>query len=163
MPTGFPDHPILPYLILIRRPRVTVSDERGLRISASTESADAFHGDVLAVVQNPQFSPTVRPIVAQILEIPTTGILDIVEDHEHTHDLGSLRVSRPSIGPAKVGLGGCGPNSPAPNFCKFLKIKLENFVDFEKRCKMRIWMPNFVSIQTRTNLKKSDVSWPIAQ
>ena len=44
-------------------------------------------------------------------------------------------------------------------FVKILKIQLENFVDFEKCCKMPIWMQKFVSIQTRTGLKKSDVSW----
>ena len=40
-------------------------------------------------------------------------------------------------------------------------MQLENFVDFEKCCKMRIWMQNFVSIQTITSLNKSDVSWLI--
>ena len=44
---------------------------------------------------------------------------------------------------------------------KILKIQRENCADFEKCCKMRIWMQNFVSIQTRTSLKKSDVSWPM--
>ena len=39
--------------------------------------------------------------------------------------------------------------------CKFLKIQLENFVDFEKCWKMRIWMQNFVSIQPRTSPLKS--------
>ena len=29
-------------------------------------------------------------------------------------------------------------------------------------CKMRIWLQNFVSIQPRTSLEKSDVSWPTA-
>ena len=48
-------------------------------------------------------------------------------------------------------------------FCDFFNIQLENFVDFEKCCKMRIWMQNFVSIQTRTSLKKSDVSWPVGR
>ena len=28
---------------------------------------------------------------------------------------------------------------------------------------MRIWLQNFVSIQPRTSLEKSDVSWPTAQ
>ena len=40
-----------------------------------------------------------------------------------------------------------------------LKIQPDGSVDFEKCCKMRIWVPNFVSIQSITNLKKSDVLW----
>ena len=60
-----------------------------------------------------------------------------------------------------------------PNFCKYLRFfgksatfsknQLDNFVDLEKPEKMRIWLPNFVSIQPRTILEKSDVSWPTAQ
>ena len=58
-----------------------------------------------------------------------------------------------------------GANFSFAKICNFFKksaeFQLENFVDVEKCCKMRIWMQNFVSIQTRTSLKKSDVSWPI--
>ena len=44
----------------------------------------------------------------------------------------------------------------------FLKNQLDSFVDFEKCCKMRIWLQNFVSVQPRMSLEKSDVSWPTA-
>ena len=58
-----------------------------------------------------------------------------------------------------------GPRQGGPflseAIAKFCKIQVENFVDFEKCCKMRIWMQNFVSIQPRTSRKKSDVSWLI--
>ena len=37
---------------------------------------------------------------------------------------------------------------------------VDSFVDLEKPEKMRIWLQNFVSIQPRTSLEKSDVSWP---
>ena len=40
--------------------------------------------------------------------------------------------------------------------------KCENIVDLEKPEKMSIWLQNFVSIQPRTSLEKSDVSWPTA-
>ena len=56
------------------------------------------------------------------------------------------------------------------NFCNFLRFfakfatfsknQLDSFVDLEKPEKMRIWLQNFVSIQPRTSLEKSDVSWP---
>ena len=49
------------------------------------------------------------------------------------------------------------------NFATFSKIQLDSFVDFEKPEKMRLWLQNFVSIQPRTSLEKSDVSWPTAQ
>ena len=42
-----------------------------------------------------------------------------------------------------------------------LKIQLDSFIDFEKCCKMRIWMGKSVSIQPRTSLGKSDVSWRV--
>ena len=45
--------------------------------------------------------------------------------------------------------------------CNFFK-KSASFVDLEKPEKMRIWLQNFVSIQPRTSLEKSDVSWPTA-
>ena len=51
------------------------------------------------------------------------------------------------------------------DFCKILqglKNELDSSVDFENCCKMRIWLQNFVSIQPRTSLEKSDVSWPAA-
>ena len=48
-------------------------------------------------------------------------------------------------------------------FCNFSKNQLDSFVDLEKPEKMRIWLQNFVSIQPRTSLEKSDVSWPTAQ
>ena len=38
--------------------------------------------------------------------------------------------------------------------------KYENLVDLEKPEQMRIWSQIFVSIQPRTSLEKSDVSWP---
>ena len=44
-------------------------------------------------------------------------------------------------------------------FKNFGEIHFENFVDFEKCCKMRIWMQHFVSIQPSTSLKKTHVSW----
>jgi hypothetical protein len=51
------------------------------------------------------------------------------------------------------------------NFCDFLqnfatssKNQLDSFVDLEKPEKMRIWLQNFVSIQPRTSLEKSDVA-----
>ena len=47
------------------------------------------------------------------------------------------------------------------NFANFSKNQLDNRVDFENCCKMRIWLQNFVSIQPRTSLEKSDVSWPV--
>ena len=43
-------------------------------------------------------------------------------------------------------------------FATFLKNQLASFVDREKPEKMRIWLQNFVSIQPRTSLEKSDVS-----
>ena len=46
------------------------------------------------------------------------------------------------------------------NFATFSKNQLDSFVDLEKPEKMRIWLQNFVSIQPRTSLEKSDVSWP---
>ena len=46
------------------------------------------------------------------------------------------------------------------NFTTFSKNQLDSFVDLEKPEKMRIWLQNFVSIQPRTSLEKSDVSWP---
>ena len=46
------------------------------------------------------------------------------------------------------------------NFATFSKNQLDSFVDLEKTEKMRIWLQNFVSIQPRTSLEKSDVSWP---
>ena len=46
------------------------------------------------------------------------------------------------------------------NFATFSKNQLDSFVDLEKSEKMRIWSQNFVSIQPRTSLEKSDVSWP---
>jgi len=46
------------------------------------------------------------------------------------------------------------------NFATFSKNQLDSFVDLEKPEKMRIWSQNFVSIQPRTSLEKSDVSWP---
>ena len=49
------------------------------------------------------------------------------------------------------------------NFATFSKNQLDSFVDLEKPEKMRIWSQNFVSIQPRTSLEKSDVSWPTAQ
>ena len=49
------------------------------------------------------------------------------------------------------------------NFATFSKNQLDSFVDLEKPEKMRIWLQNFVSIQPRTSLEKSDVSWPTAQ
>ena len=45
------------------------------------------------------------------------------------------------------------------NFATFSKNQLDSFVDLEKPEKMRIWLQNFVSIQPRTSLEKSDVSW----
>ena len=48
-------------------------------------------------------------------------------------------------------------------FATFSKNQLDSFVDLEKPEKMRIWLQNFVSIQPRTSLEKSDVSWPTAQ
>ena len=48
------------------------------------------------------------------------------------------------------------------NFATFSKNQLDSFVDLEKPEKMRIWLQNFVSIQPRTSLEKSDVSWPTA-
>ena len=45
------------------------------------------------------------------------------------------------------------------NFCNILKFQLDSFVDFEKCCKMRIWLLKSVLIQPRTSLLKSDVSW----
>ena len=52
-------------------------------------------------------------------------------------------------------------------FCDFLQIfatfsknHLDSFVDLEKPEKMRIWLQNFVSIQPRTSLEESGVSWP---
>ena len=42
----------------------------------------------------------------------------------------------------------------------FSKNKLDSFVDLEKPEKMRLWLQNFVSIQPRTSLEKSDVLWP---
>ena len=47
------------------------------------------------------------------------------------------------------------------NFATFSKNQLDSFVDLEKPEKMRIWLQNFVSIQPRTSLEKSDVSWPV--
>ena len=44
------------------------------------------------------------------------------------------------------------------NFATFSKNQLDSFVDLEKPEKMRIWLQNFVSIQPRTSLEKSDVS-----
>ena len=44
------------------------------------------------------------------------------------------------------------------NFATFSKNQLDSFVDLEKPEKMRIWSQNFVSIQPRTSLEKSDVS-----
>ena len=44
------------------------------------------------------------------------------------------------------------------NLQLFQKNKLDSFVDLEKPEKMRIWLHNFVSIQPRTSLEKSDVS-----
>ena len=49
-----------------------------------------------------------------------------------------------------------------PNFATFSKNQLDSFVDLEKPEKMRIWLQNFVSIQPRTSLEKSDVSWPMS-
>ena len=46
------------------------------------------------------------------------------------------------------------------NFATFSKNQLDSFVDLEKPEKMRIWLQNFVSIQPRTSLEKSDASWP---
>ena len=48
-------------------------------------------------------------------------------------------------------------------FATFSKKQLDSFVDLEKPEKMRIWLQNFVSIQPRTSLEKSDVSWPTAK
>ena len=46
------------------------------------------------------------------------------------------------------------------NFATFSKNQLDSFVDLEKPENMRVWLQNFVSIQPRTSLEKSDVSWP---
>ena len=43
-----------------------------------------------------------------------------------------------------------------PNFATFSKNQLDSFVDLEKTEKMRSWLQNFVSIQPRTSLEKSD-------
>ena len=46
------------------------------------------------------------------------------------------------------------------NFAEISKNQLDSFLDLEKPEKMRLWLQNFVSIQPRTSLEKSDVSWP---
>ena len=46
-----------------------------------------------------------------------------------------------------------------PNFANFSKIQLAHFVEFEKSCKMSIWLQKSALIQPRTGLGKSDVSW----
>ena len=48
------------------------------------------------------------------------------------------------------------------NFATFSKNQLDSFVDLENPEKLRIWLQNFVSIQPRTSLEKSDVPWPTA-
>ena len=40
------------------------------------------------------------------------------------------------------------------NFAKILKIQLTHFVDFEKRCKMSIWLQKSALIQPRTSSPK---------
>ena len=40
------------------------------------------------------------------------------------------------------------------NFCKILNFQLDNFVDVEKCCKMRIWLLKSVLIQPRTSRSK---------
>ncbi len=50
-----------------------------------------------------------------------------------------------------------------PKFATFSKNQLDSFVDLEKPEKMRIWLQNFASIQPRTSLEKSDVSWPTVE
>ena len=49
------------------------------------------------------------------------------------------------------------------NFATFSKNQLDIFVDLEKPEKMSIGLHNFVSIQPRTSLEKSDVSWPLSR
>ena len=76
--------------------------------------------------------------------------------HTRTKECEILCFLRPF--PSKTSFGTKGLNYS--KFCKFLKFQLDNFVDFEKCCKMRIWLLKSVLIQPRTSLLESDVLPP---